>query len=256
MRLLDFSSWQTLLTTIVGLALITLIGVGIRLVVMQTIQQRRERENRQINERLRTLIAAYKVLGGSFTGDLSVDPTHLRDIRMRQVQLQRTEPDSDGLEDEDLPLPLGSDRARRVRDAVEAALSDIMLLGTEEQVRLAATAAHDLVAGRSIRTAELVVSLRTFIRGVLDLEPVPESLTIPSQGPTRPASAGMRGGGSGAGGRGGPDGPGGGRGGGRGGGGRGGGGGAAGGGAAMGLGMGAGLGATGGAEAAESPGDR
>jgi len=43
------------------------------------VQQRRERENRQINERLRTLIAAYKTLGGSFTGDLSVDPAHLRD---------------------------------------------------------------------------------------------------------------------------------------------------------------------------------
>jgi hypothetical protein len=30
------------------------------------VQQRRQRENRQINERLRTLIAAYKTLGGSF----------------------------------------------------------------------------------------------------------------------------------------------------------------------------------------------
>ncbi|MFB5206124.1 hypothetical protein ABGA94_09400, partial [Stenotrophomonas sp. 3diitr2024] len=29
---------------------------------MQTLQQRRERENRQINERLRTLMAAYKTL--------------------------------------------------------------------------------------------------------------------------------------------------------------------------------------------------
>src|ERR1700709_1867001 len=83
MRNLDFSSWQALLSTLVGLAVITLIGVGIRLIVMQTIQQRRERENRQINERLRTLIAAYKTLGGSFTGDLSVDPAHLRDLRDR-----------------------------------------------------------------------------------------------------------------------------------------------------------------------------
>ena len=33
------------------------------------------------NERLRTLIAAYKTLGGSFTGDLAVDPTHLRDLQ-------------------------------------------------------------------------------------------------------------------------------------------------------------------------------
>ena len=83
MRLFDFSSWQSIGTTLLGLALVTLIGVGIRLLVMMTIQQRRERMNRQINERLRTLIAAYKVLGGSFTGDLTVDPTHLRDLRRR-----------------------------------------------------------------------------------------------------------------------------------------------------------------------------
>jgi len=87
MRFLDLSSWQGVLTAIVALALITLIGVGIRLLVMQTVQQRRQRENRQINERLRTLIAAYKVLGGSFTGTLEVDPTHLRELRIRTAQL-------------------------------------------------------------------------------------------------------------------------------------------------------------------------
>ena len=81
MRSLDFSSWHALLSTVVGLALITLIMVGVRLLAMHTVQKRRESENRQINERLRTLIAAYKTLGGSFTGDLSVDPTHLRDLR-------------------------------------------------------------------------------------------------------------------------------------------------------------------------------
>jgi heme exporter protein D len=83
MRNIDFSSWQTLLLSLLGLALVTLIGVGLRLVAMQTIQQRRERENRQINERLRTLIAAYKTLGGSFTGNLAVDPSHLRDLKRR-----------------------------------------------------------------------------------------------------------------------------------------------------------------------------
>ena len=81
MRYFDFSSWQSLLATVLGLALFALIGIGIRLLIMFTIQQRRERMNRQINERLRTLIAAYKVLGGSFTGDLTVDPTHMRDRR-------------------------------------------------------------------------------------------------------------------------------------------------------------------------------
>ncbi|MCR6702660.1 MAG: hypothetical protein NVV68_16600 [Dokdonella sp.] len=232
MRNLDFSSWQAVLTTLLGLAVITLIGVGIRLLVMQTIQQRRERENRQINERLRTLIAAYKTLGGSFTGDLRVDPAHLRDLRLRAAEEGRAFED-------------GSDRARRMRDAVEAALSDILLLGTEDQVRLAAQAAAELVAGRPVHVAELVVSLRTFIRDVLDLDPVPAALPIPQQGPTRPAGGGGKGGGGrGEGGR-----EGGGRSGGGGGGGMGGGG--------MGLGVGMGLGAGGVAaadEAVEPPG--
>jgi len=175
MRSLDFSSWHALLSTVVGLALITLIMVGVRLLAMHTVQKRRESENRQINERLRTLIAAYKTLGGSFTGDLSVDPTHLRDLR-------HASPGEGVVLD---AAVLGSDRSRRMRDAVEAALSDIILLGTEEQVTLAARAATELAEGRPTHTAELVVSLRDFIRKVLDLEPVPAGLTIPRQGPTR-----------------------------------------------------------------------
>jgi uncharacterized membrane protein YgcG len=196
---IDFSSWQGMLSTLLSLTVVTLVFVGIRLLVMQTIQQRRERQNRQINERLRTLIAAYKTLGGSFTGDLAVDPTHMRDLRV--------------LRDDDTTADLaaamepsasmyggtprgndaaGSDRRRRVRDAVEAALSDVILLGTEEQVRLAAQAAGELAAGRPVETAELVVSLRTFIREVLDLGPVPSELAIPKQGPVRPSPSGPR----------------------------------------------------------------
>lgn len=189
MRGLDFSSWQTLLSTLVGLAVITLIGVGIRLLVMQTLQQRRERENRQINERLRTLIAAYKALGGSFTGNLAVDPTHLRDLVQRAAAAEQ---DMAG----DTP---GGDRARRIRDTVEAALSDIILLGTEEQVRLATRAATELVAGRPIHTDELVVSLRDFIRKALDLEPIPADLPVPKQGPARPATGKGKGEGAGKG---------------------------------------------------------
>src|SRR5690349_17513009 len=148
MRNFDFSSWQGVFTTLLGLAVITLIGVGIRLLVMQTVQQRRERMNRQINERLRTLIAAYRTLGGSFTGDLAVDPSHLRELRRLAV-------DGDGVPDRavDLsPETLGSDRSRRIRDAVEAALADVLLLGTDEHVRLAERAARDLVAGRKVHT--------------------------------------------------------------------------------------------------------
>ncbi|HEY0929769.1 MAG TPA: hypothetical protein VGE27_07595 [Gemmatimonas sp.] len=176
MRGLDFSSWSTVLTTFVSLALVTLIGVGIRLLAMQTIQQRRERENRQVNERLRILIAAYKTLGGSFTGNLLVDPTHLRDLREA------------GLLDESAMT--AGDRARRTRDAVEGALSDVLLLGTEEQVHLATQVINELVAGRQVETAALVVSLRNFIRRVLDLEPVPATVAALRQGPARPGANG------------------------------------------------------------------
>jgi uncharacterized membrane protein YgcG len=196
LRGLDFTNWHSLLITLVGLALVTLIGMGIRLVMMFTIQQRRERMNRQINERLKTLIAAYKVLGGSFTGDLTVDPSHKRDLA------RRTAPVEEGALDLSAEASAGSDRTRRIRDAVEASLADIILLGTEDQVRLAQQAARELVAGRPVKTHELVVSLRDFIRQALDLASVPAGADIPLQGPTRPSSSGGRGGG-GAGGSGG-----------------------------------------------------
>lgn len=184
----DFSSWQSVLSTLLGLALFSLVVVGIRLLVMHTVQLKRERENRQINERLRTLIAAYKVLGGSFTGNLSVDPAHVRDLR-RGAASQPGGEEVDATQESADERP-GGERRRRIRDAVEAALSDVILLGTEEQVRLAAQAARDMVAGRAIETADLVVSLRQFIREVLDLEAVPPGWTIPRQGPARPAGGG------------------------------------------------------------------
>jgi hypothetical protein len=88
----------------------------------------------------------------------------------------------------DVAVLSGNERARRVRDAVEASLSDIILLGTEKQVELAARAATELAEGRPTHTAELVVSLRDFIRSVLDLNAIPASVVIPKQGPTRPSS--------------------------------------------------------------------
>lgn len=181
MRGLDFSSWEGMLSTLLGFTLVTFLMVAIRLMVMQRVQQRRERENRQINERLKTLIAAYKVLGGSFTGTLTVDPTHLRELNCNQAS---TLPDPDTVPETSGHIH-SSDRSRRIRDAVEGALSDLILLGTEEQVRLAAAAARDLVAGKVVPTHELVSSLRGFIREVLDLDRVPEDLDIPNQGPSR-----------------------------------------------------------------------
>lgn len=188
----DFSSWESILTTLIGLALFTLIGIGIRLLIMATFQQRQQRLNRQINERLRTLMAAYNVLGGSFTGTLTVDPRHLRELHAV------AQPEGEEAVEVVAGHP-GSDRTRRIRDAVEAALSDILLLGTEEQVRLAERAARELIAGHPIHTHDLVVSLRTFIREALDLDPVPPDLAIPMQGPTRPSGAGGRGKGEGGG---------------------------------------------------------
>lgn len=178
LRSFDFSSWQAIGTTLLGLALFACVGVGIRVLAMMTIQQRQQRMNRQINERLKTLIAAYRTLGGSFTGELTVSPAHLRELRV-----------ADAAD----PVEPGSDRPRRIRDAVEAALADILLLGTEEHVRLAGQAARDMAAGRAVHTAELVVSLRRYIRLALDLEAIPEGVEIPLQGPTRPQSGGGRG---------------------------------------------------------------
>lgn len=227
---MDFSSWHGVLTTFLGLAIFTLVGVGIRVLMMQTIQQRRERMNRQINERLRTLIAAYRTLGGSFTGQLTVDPTHLRDLRAA-APAEGALP-SDGAAAAAQDARANSDRARRIRDAVEAALADILLLGTEEHCRLAGQAASDMAAGRPIHTAELVIALRDFIREALDLGPMPQGVAIPLQGPTRTqGSGGARGRGEGGGG-----------GGGKGGGGGGGSAGEGGGGMGMGLGMGLGSG--------------
>lgn len=189
MRYLDFSSWQGVMTTVLGLALFTLIGVGIRVLMMLTIQQRQQRMNRQINERLKTLIAAYKVLGGSFTGELMVDPTHLRDLRLRIQAEGPAEGQAAGV-----PNLAGSERARRMRDAVEAALSDIILLGTADHVRLAAKAAADMAQGQPVRTAELVTSLRDFIRKALDLDEVPGDVIIPVQGPSRQQNSSGKGG--------------------------------------------------------------
>ncbi|KQP17809.1 hypothetical protein [Pseudorhodoferax sp. Leaf267] len=196
---LDFSSWQGILSTLLGLVIVSLVAVGIRLLVMHSVQQRRERQNRQINERLKTLIAAYKTLGGSFTGNLGVDPRHLRELRLQAVAARAALDAAQGPVGAESAGDSGSERNRRIRDAVEAALSDVILLGTEEQVRLAAQAASDMVAGRTIETAALVASLRQFIREVLDLEAIPASVAIPKQGPVRAAGSGGRAGGQAAG---------------------------------------------------------
>ena len=190
MRNIDFSSWQSIVVTVFGLILVTLISIGVRLVMMMTVQQRRERMNRQINERLKALIAAYKTLGGSFTGTLTVDPTHLRDLKLKS--LPSADLETDPIETIN-PQSASSARRRQIRDAVEAALSDVILLGTEQHVRLATAAIHELVLGHPVQTQQLVVSLRAFIREALDLDPIPADIALPAQGPARPSQSGARG---------------------------------------------------------------
>jgi hypothetical protein len=68
-----------------------------------------------------------KILGGSFTGELSVDPTHLRALRQTSSnELQATEPLEASVEVGSAMEAATSERRRRIRDAVEAALSDVI----------------------------------------------------------------------------------------------------------------------------------
>lgn len=64
MRLADLGPLP--LSIIASLVLAVML-LGVRIFVMQRIQQRRQRENRQETERLKSLVAAYRSLAGSFS---------------------------------------------------------------------------------------------------------------------------------------------------------------------------------------------
>lgn len=53
--------------TLIASLVIAVILLAIRVFVMQRVQQKRQRENRQETERLKSLVAAYRSLAGSFT---------------------------------------------------------------------------------------------------------------------------------------------------------------------------------------------
>ena len=197
MRLFDFSSWQSIGTTLLGLALFTLIGVGIRLMVMMTIQQRRERMNRQINERLRTLMAAYKVLGGSFTGDLTVDPRHLRDMRRAYPSRARPRRRSTCRAKTRAKSRETANRTGRGGSAMRSRRRCPTSSCSAPRIRCASPAAPRAnwpTGGRCMSTT-WSIALRDFIRQALDLDPVPDDVVIPLQGPTRPGGGGGKGGG-------------------------------------------------------------
>lgn len=53
--------------TVITSLLAAVVLLAVRLFVMQRVQRRRQRENRQETERLKSLVAAYRSLAGSFT---------------------------------------------------------------------------------------------------------------------------------------------------------------------------------------------
>ncbi|MES2499909.1 MAG: preprotein translocase subunit YajC [Pseudomonadota bacterium] len=53
--------------TLIASLVLAVVLLAIRIFVMQRVQQKRQRENRQETERLKSLVAAYRSLAGSFT---------------------------------------------------------------------------------------------------------------------------------------------------------------------------------------------
>jgi uncharacterized membrane protein YgcG len=70
MRLTDLGP---LPLTLIASLVVAVVLLGIRVFVMQRVQQRRQRENRQESERLRSLVAAYRSLAGSFSPAADAD---------------------------------------------------------------------------------------------------------------------------------------------------------------------------------------
>jgi len=64
MRLTDLGP---LPLTLIASLVVAVVLLAVRVFVMQRVQQRRQRENRQETERLKSLVAAYRSLAGSFT---------------------------------------------------------------------------------------------------------------------------------------------------------------------------------------------
>jgi uncharacterized membrane protein YgcG len=83
------------LVTLISSLAVAVVLLGMRLFVMQRVQQRRQRENRQETERLKSLVAAYRSLAGSFTPALEDQSMQLEETlsdivlfgSLRQVEL-------------------------------------------------------------------------------------------------------------------------------------------------------------------------
>lgn len=74
----------TLPLTLIASLAVAVFLLGIRIFVMQRVQQQRQRENRQETERLKSMVAAYRALAGSFSpavdGDRAQIESALSDI--------------------------------------------------------------------------------------------------------------------------------------------------------------------------------
>jgi len=64
---MNLSSLGPLSLTLLASMVIAIVLLAIRVMVMQRVQTQRQRENRQETERLKSLVAAYRALAGSFT---------------------------------------------------------------------------------------------------------------------------------------------------------------------------------------------
>ncbi|MCW5626015.1 MAG: preprotein translocase subunit YajC [Burkholderiales bacterium] len=92
MRLIDYGP---LTLTLIASLVVAVVLLAIRVFVMQRVQQKRQRENRQETERLRSLVNAYRSLAGSFSPATDADRSQveeaLADIvlfgSIRQVEL-------------------------------------------------------------------------------------------------------------------------------------------------------------------------
>ena len=92
MRLIDLGP---LPLTLIASLLVAVILLGLRVFVMQRVQQKRQRENRQETERLRSLVAAYRSLAGSFSPAAHTDRAQIEEAladivlfgSIRQVKL-------------------------------------------------------------------------------------------------------------------------------------------------------------------------
>ncbi len=92
MRFPDFGA---LPLTLISSLVVAVVLLGIRIFVMQRVQTKRQRENRQETERLRSLVAAYRSLAGSFSPAADTDRVQLEAVlgdvvlfgSLRQVEL-------------------------------------------------------------------------------------------------------------------------------------------------------------------------